>query len=47
MEEAIEGHVLGEAELVATYTKEKFTSGSEQFVRNPAIKEGSLHKGGQ
>jgi len=47
LEDAIEGHVLDEAELVATYTKEKLTSGIEQGVRNHAIKEGSLWKGGQ
>ena len=47
LEEALEDHVLAEAELIGTYSKEKFTKGLEQAVREPSIKEGSLWKGGQ
>ncbi|CAI5518947.1 unnamed protein product [Closterium sp. Naga37s-1] len=39
LQEAMEGHVLGEAHLVGTYSKEKFPSGYDQSVIAPQVKE--------
>ncbi|CAI7817210.1 unnamed protein product [Closterium sp. NIES-54] len=39
LQEAMEGHVLGEAHLVGTYSKEKFPSGYDQSVIVPQMKK--------